>query len=99
MHINRQGFLTQEAPANRGAISGYSSTGTVTTARASGGNVSGDVASTSQLAALTAALKGAASATELQVEQLRLAYDSGDYPTDPISLAGNLTERLLSDLG
>lgn len=99
MQINRQGFLNPEALAKRGAISGYSSSGTVTAGRTSGRNAPDDVASTSQLAVLTGALRGAASATELRVEQLRLAYAGGDYPLDLTSLAGNLSERLLSDLG
>jgi len=101
MQINRpgQGFITPEARANRTAISEYSSTGTTSTVPAPSRNVPDDVASTSQIAMLTSALKGVASASELRVEQLRLAYSGGDYPLDLNSLAGNIAERLLSDRG
>jgi anti-sigma28 factor (negative regulator of flagellin synthesis) len=101
MHINRpgHGFLAPEARANRTAISEYSSTGTTSTVPTSSRKVPDDVASTSQIAMLTGALKGVATASELRVEQLRLAYVAGDYPLDLNSLAGNLAERLLSDQG
>jgi anti-sigma28 factor (negative regulator of flagellin synthesis) len=99
MQINRQGFLTPESLANQGAISGYSSSGTASTGRTSGRNAPDDVVSTSQLAILSGALNGVASAGEQRVEQLRLAYANGDYPLDLTSLAGNLAEGLFSDRG